>query len=165
MPFSESNPKMKNTPIKPIIIANNLLYENLSSWVIKWAKISAKIGPTDISKPAVLDWINCSDQLIRKNGIKFPKKPITRIIKIVFKSGLKLNFFILKYIYNTKAAIMRRPEATVTGSIVLTLILIAKNDEPQIADKIVRSEKIFDKKKVFTFSLLALEVSHFYKVS
>ena len=41
---------------------------------------------------------------------------------------------------------MRRPEVTVIGSIVSTLSLIAKKDDPQIAAKIVRSKNIFDKK-------------------
>ena len=41
--------------------------------------MSAKIGPIDINKPAVLDCINCSDQLIKKKGIKFPIKPIKNI--------------------------------------------------------------------------------------
>ena len=59
---------------------------------MKWAKKSAKIGPTDINKPVILDFINCSDQLIRKKGKKLPKKPIIIIIIIVFKFGLKLKF-------------------------------------------------------------------------
>ena len=67
--------------------------------------------------------------------------------------------------YNTKAAIISRPDATVIGSIVSTLIFIAKKEDPHIAPKIKRSKKLFDKKKVFTFYLSALEVLRFHKVS
>ncbi len=52
---------------------------NLSSLVKKWDNIKVKIGATDKSNPAVLDWMYCSDQLIKKNGIKFPIKPIIKI--------------------------------------------------------------------------------------
>ena len=39
----------------------------------------ANIGATDKSKPAVLDWIYISDQLINTKGMKFPIKPIKNI--------------------------------------------------------------------------------------
>ena len=42
---------------------------------------------------------------------------------------------------------MSLPEATVIGSKVSTHIFIAKKEEPHIAAKVVRSKKIFDKKK------------------
>ena len=55
--FKVSNPIINRTPNKPINIDINLINENLSSLVIKWERISAKIGAIDISNPAVFDLI------------------------------------------------------------------------------------------------------------
>ena len=46
------------------------------------------IGPIDINKPAILDCINCSAQLIKKKGIKLPIIP-TKNKEIIFPA-LKL---------------------------------------------------------------------------
>ena len=105
-----SNPIIKNTPIKPTIIEINFNNVNLSSLVKKWDNKSAKIGATESSNPAVLDWIYCSDQLIKKKGInekninfgksvsvdtetmglKFPISPMIIIKKIFFFDKLNL---------------------------------------------------------------------------
>lgn len=85
-----SNPIIKNTPIKPTIIEINFNNVNLSSLVKKWDNKSAKIGAAESSKPAVLDWIYCSDQLIKKKGIKFPISPMIIIKKIFFFDKLNL---------------------------------------------------------------------------
>jgi len=85
-----SNPIIKNTPIKPTIIEINFNNVNLSSLVKKWDNKSAKIGATESSNPAVLDWIYCSDQLIKKKGIKFPIRPMIIIKKIFFFDKLNL---------------------------------------------------------------------------
>ena len=85
-----SNPIIKNTPIKPTIIEINFNNVNLSSLVKKWDNKSAKIGATESSNPAVLDWIYCSDQLIKKKGIKFPISPMIMIKKIFFFDKLNL---------------------------------------------------------------------------
>ena len=45
----------------------------------KYERNKVKIGATDNKSPAVFDWINCSDQLIKAKGIKFPIKPIRKI--------------------------------------------------------------------------------------
>ena len=85
-----SNPIINNTPIEPTIIEINFNNVNLSSLVKKWDNKSAKIGATESSNPAVLDWIYCSDQLIKKKGIKFPISPMTIIKKIFFFDKLNL---------------------------------------------------------------------------
>ena len=69
---------------------------NLSSLVKKWDNTRVKIGATERSKPAVLDWINCSDQLIKKKGIKLPIIPIAIIINKSFLDKLNLYPFIKK---------------------------------------------------------------------
>ena len=46
--------------------------------------------------------------------------------------------------YKTKAAIISLPEAKEIGLMVSTLILIAKKDEPHIALKIMRLNKLDD---------------------
>ena len=64
----------------------------LSSLVNKGASIKVKIGATDNNNAVVLDWINCSDQLIKKKGIIFPIIPI-RVIKMTnLKLRLKTYF-------------------------------------------------------------------------
>ena len=68
----EFNPIINITPINPTMIEKNFLKLNLSSFVKKWENANAKIGAIESKRPAVFDWINCSDQLINKNGIKFP---------------------------------------------------------------------------------------------
>ena len=51
--------------------------------------------------------------------------------------------------YNKIDAIINLPDATVIGSIVSTLIFIAKKEDPHIAPKIKRSKKIFDKNNYY----------------
>ena len=113
-------------------------------------KTIAKIGAIDINSPAILDLINCSDQLIRKNGKKFPKNPINSIIKIVFLSGSNFKFFILKKKYKIIEAIMSLPDAILTGFKVSTLIFMAKKADPHIAPKIKRSIKILGKNRLLS---------------
>ena len=52
------------------------------------------IGPMDINKPAIFDWIYCSAQLIKKNGIKLPIIPTA--IKTYIFSFEKLILYPLK---------------------------------------------------------------------
>lgn len=85
-----SKPIINSTPIEPTIIEINFNNVNLSSLVKKWDNKSAKIGATESSNPAVLDWIYCSDQLIKKKGIKFPISPMIIIKKIFFFDKLNL---------------------------------------------------------------------------
>ena len=61
----ESISKINKTPMKPIIIEINLTELILSSLVKKCDNTKVNIGPIPISIPAVDDWINCSDQLMR----------------------------------------------------------------------------------------------------
>ncbi len=85
----ESKPKIKITPNKPIIMEINFIIVNLSSFVIKWENINVKIGATDNNKPAVLDLIYISAQLIKEKGIKLPIKPIININIMSLKSRLE----------------------------------------------------------------------------
>ena len=63
---------------------------NLSFLVKKCDKSKVIIGPIAINIPAVDEAINCSAQLIKKNGIKLPIIPIIinknkiRLVKIIF---------------------------------------------------------------------------------
>ena len=61
----ESISKINKTPIKPTIIDINLTELIRSSLVKKCDNTKVNIGPIHISIPAVDDWINCSDQLMR----------------------------------------------------------------------------------------------------
>ena len=72
---------INKTPIRPTIIDTNLIKVKLSSLVRKGDSIKVKIGATDSNRAVVFDWINCSDQFIKKKGIILPIIPIN-IIKI-----------------------------------------------------------------------------------
>ena len=65
--------------ITPTNIEINFLKENLSSFVKKCENNRVKIGAIESKRPAVFDLIYCSDQLIKKKGIKFPINPIINI--------------------------------------------------------------------------------------
>ena len=72
------------TPKNPINIDINFLRKNLSSLIKKYERNKVKIGATDNKSPAVLDWMYCSDQLIKEKGIKLPIKPIRKINNKIF---------------------------------------------------------------------------------
>ena len=89
---NESIPNINKTPTKPIKIDINFKIENLSSLVMKWENIRAKIGAIDNNNPAVFDLIYISAQLIKENGIKLPIRAIKKIYLISLKENLKLSF-------------------------------------------------------------------------
>ena len=72
-------PIINKTPKSPTNIEINFLKENLSSFVKKCENNKVKIGAIESKRPAVFDLIYCSDQLIKKKGIKLPIKPIINI--------------------------------------------------------------------------------------
>ena len=74
-----------------------------------------------------------SDQPIKKKGKKFPNNAIKNIYIYVLNENINLFPFNIKYINNIVAAIVNLSEATETGLIDCTEILIAINAEPQIA--------------------------------
>ena len=131
-----------------MVIEINFKNENLSSFVKKWDKINAKIGPTDKSKPAVFEFTYNSAQLISPNGIKFPINPIINIEIILFKLKLKLSFLMLKYKNKINAPIISLIAATEIGWIVSILILIAKKADPHIADNKINNRRFFKEKLV-----------------
>ena len=122
---------------------------NLSFFVKKWDIIKVIIGPIAISIPAVDDCINCSAQLIRKKGIKFPMIPIiinkniTWFVKIIFF------FCILKKNNRKREAITNLNDATAVGEKVFKLTFIAKNADPHIADKIINKKKLLKGKYLY----------------
>ena len=140
-----SNPIINKAPARPIAIEINFKKVNLSSLVKKWDKIRVKIGPTESNKPAVLDWIYCSDQLINKNGIKFPIIPIIIINIIFFLERLKEYFLKTKNSNKNKAPIINLKEATEIGLINSTDILMAIKEDPQIALNKIKSNRLLEK--------------------
>ena len=103
------------------------------------------MGPTESNKPAVFDWIYCSDQLINKKGIKLPINPI-KIIKIIFFFEiLKVYFLKRKNINKKKAPIINLKDATETGFTNSTDIFIAIKAEPQIELNKIKRNRLLDK--------------------
>ena len=140
-----SNPIINKAPASPMIIEINFKKVNLSSLVKKCDKIKVNIGPTESSKPAVFDWMYCSDQLINKNGIKFPINPIIIIKIIFFLERLKEYFVKMKIKNKNNDPMINLKEATEIGLINSTDIFIAKNEDPQIALNKIKSKRLLEK--------------------
>ena len=94
--INASKPKINITPSKPTNIEINVLRKNLFDFRKKCERNKVRIGATDSKSPAVLDWIYCSDQLIKKKGMKLPIKPIRKINNKTLVDKFTFNLLNLK---------------------------------------------------------------------